>query len=398
MAPIVPQNLAVLAGLLACAAPLAAAAAPPAPPAPLSRVVFNASFSAATGARCLDGSASGFYWRAGDRRRFVVFLEGGGACWSFATCAARAKTALGSSAFWPATMTDGDNVLSSDPAVSAFAAWSAVFVPYCGGDVHLGTRRSVVDPQAFPLFFSGHLTVGAVLELLKAEHGLGAAAELLLSGASAGGIGSIINSDFVADALPGVAVKAAPQAPWFFPPVVNYSAWQASPNAGPPFAGQDTPINALWQAYETPACVAAKGAGFCGSVNFAFPFLRTPMHVSQDLEDSNMLFAQLGVPPDNSTAARAYTSPYFQGAMVAGLAQIARAGDAVWAPGCVAHTENLNLLSPTTVRGVSMKQSLDSWYFGGNVAARLVDACVGVNCGAGCPSSVDARHEPWLRY
>jgi len=389
----------VLALLASAVAAAAAASAAPAQPAPLARVLFNASFSAATGARCLDGSPSGLFWRAGDARRFVVFLEGGGACWSLETCAARAKTALGSSAFWPASMTDGDNVLSSDPAVSAFAGWSAVFVPYCGGDVHLGTRRSVVDPQAFPLYFSGHLTLGAVLDYLKAEHGLGGAAELLLSGASAGGIGSIVSADFVADALPGVAVSVAPQAGWFFPPVVNFTAWTADPNSGPPFAGQDTPINALWQAYEPPACVATKGAGYCGSVNFAFPFLRTRVHLSQDLEDSNMLFAQLGVPADNSSAARAFTAPYFQGAMVAGLAQIARARDAVWAPGCVAHTENLNLLSETTVAGVTMKESLDSWYFGGNVAPRLVDSCRGVNCGAGCPASASLyAHEPWLRF
>ena len=385
--------------LLAAALGLLAAAAA-APPAPLARVVFNSSFSAATGARCLDGTASGLFLRAGDARRFVIFLEGGGACFSYATCAARAKTALGSSNYWPASMTDADNLLSSDPAVSAFSAWTAVFVPYCGGDVHLGMRRSVVDPQAFPLYFSGHLTVAAVLEYLKAELGLGAAAEVLLSGSSAGGIGSLVNADFVADALPGVAVRAAPQAPWFFPPVVNYSAWLSDPNAGPPFAGQDTPINALWQAFEPPACVAAKGAGYCGSVNFIYPFLKTPLHVSQDLEDSNMLFAQLGVPADNSSSARAYTSPYFQSAMVAGLSQIVRAGDAVWAPGCVAHTENLNLLSATTVAGVTMKESLDSWYFKtGSVPARLVDACRGVNCGSGCPASSVARPaEGWLRY
>ena len=86
-------------------------------------------------------------------------------------------------------------------------------------------------------------------------------------------------------------------------------------------------------------------------------------------------------------------------AAICGWVVGALAGDAVWAPGCVAHTENLNLLSATTVAGVSMKESLDSWYFGGNVAPRLVDTCRGVNCGSGCPAS--AAPQPasggWLR-
>ena len=377
---------------------------------PLSRVVFNESFSNATGAKCLDGTPSGYYIRAGDPRRFVVFLEGGGACYtvdprapSSVSCAARAKTALGSSRFWSPTMTDASNVLSSDPSVSAFALWTAVFVPYCGGDVHLGTRTAVVDPAAFPYFFAGHLTVGAVVAQLRAERGLGAAAELLLSGASAGGIGSAMNADFVASLLPGVRVRAAPQAPWFFPPVHNFSQWQSDPNAGPPFFGQDSPLSALWQSYLLPACVAAKGAGFCSSVGFAFPFVATPMHVAQNLDDSNMLFAQLGVPANGSAAARAYAAPYFEDAMRSSLAQVAAAAggaDALWAPACVAHTENLDMLGATRVAGETLKASLDAWYFGGSGVPRvLVDGCEGAGCNPTCPAAREPapeERERWL--
>lgn len=57
---------------------------------------------AATGARCLDGSAPG-YWirRSSATTGYVLHHEGGGWCWTAEECAGRAKTALGSSAAWP---------------------------------------------------------------------------------------------------------------------------------------------------------------------------------------------------------------------------------------------------------------------------------------------------------
>ena len=129
------------------------------------------------------------------------------------------------------------------------------------------------------------------------------------------------------------------------------------------------------------------GSGYCSSVNFAFPFIKTPMHVSENLMDSNQLFAQLGVPQDSNNVTLQYVSPYFITAMKTGLRQITLSSfDSVWALGCVKHTENLNLVSSTLVSGITLKQSLDSWYFNGNVSPYLIDTCQGVNCGDGCGS------------
>jgi hypothetical protein len=62
--------------------------------------------------------------------------------------------------------------------------------------------------------------------------------------------------------------------------------------------------------------------------------------------------------------------------------------DALWAPACVAHTGNLNLLSPTKVAGVSYKDSVVSWSSGtGAVPRVLVDSCVGASCNPTCPST-----------
>jgi len=365
----------------------------------LTRHLFNASFVAASGARCLDGSPAGYYMEKGDPSAFVVFLQGGGACFTPADCAARAKTALGSSTYWGSTYTDAANVLSADPRVSPFSNFTRVFVPYCSGDVHLGTRTSTVSSE-YPFFFSGHLIVAAVVAELAASPSvaLGEARAVLLAGASAGGIGAFVNADFVAAQLPRVAdFRAAPQGGWFFPPVVNFSAWVANPNAGPPFAGQDSPAMDLWAAYLPPACVAAKGRAYCASIDFSFPFIKTPLHVVENLADSNQLFVQLGVPHNFSDpAALAYIAA-FQDRMRTGLRQVAAAAprSALFAAACVAHTENLNFAAPaTTIQGHTYKDSISNWYFHSPAGTPpvLMDSCDGIACNPTCPPITAPRN------
>ncbi len=51
---------------------------------------------------CLDGSSAGFYFRASgtNSSNWVIFLQGGGACYDQKSCSDRAKSALGSSTYW----------------------------------------------------------------------------------------------------------------------------------------------------------------------------------------------------------------------------------------------------------------------------------------------------------
>jgi len=303
-------------------------------------------------------------------------------------CAARAKTALGSSKYWAYTYTDDENILSGDPSINPFASFTRVFVPYCSGDAHLGTRTAVVAPD-FPYIFAGHNIVSAVITHLLDVTTLSRATSVLLSGSSAGGIGAFVNSDFVAAALPRARVRAAPQGGWFFPAVVNYTAWEGG-NSGPPYAGQDGRVSDLWASYLPPACVADKGRPYCSSVPFNFPYLTTPMHVSENQEDSNQLFAQLGVPRNTSDPEAVKYTLDFQAAMKAGLAKVTSSpANALFAPACLAHTENLNLASQTKVgaQGVTLRDSLSAWYFGApsGIPRTLIDSCVGVNCNPSCP-------------
>jgi hypothetical protein len=172
---------------------------------------------APAGGRCLDGTMAGYYLHEGtDPDLFVIYLKGGGACTDEASCQKRAKSALGSSSYWAAT-TPGKGAYSADCAANPdFCAATRVFVPYCTGDCHAGNNTSP-SASSFGLIFDGHANFAAIIAELKQQHGLAAAKKVLLTGGSAGGIGTFKNVDFLATQLPGAVVKGAPEAGWFFP-------------------------------------------------------------------------------------------------------------------------------------------------------------------------------------
>ena len=72
--------------------------------APMQKVLFGDDAVNKFGARCLDGSPSGYYYREGsDPDSVVMYLEGGGLCIEPIDCLNRAKGNLGSSKAWSKT-------------------------------------------------------------------------------------------------------------------------------------------------------------------------------------------------------------------------------------------------------------------------------------------------------
>jgi len=348
------------------------------------------------GTRCLDGTRAGYYYAASPSNsssRWVVYFEGGGACYSRESCAARAATPLGSSAKWAPTFTQDDNLLSADAAVNpVFFDAHKIYIPYCTGDAHGGTRSAALN-ATWPFFFSGHLNVVAIVREIAAAHLGGAGvARVLVTGSSAGGLGTLLNADYIADALGAAAVvTAAPEAGWFFPPVSLFPVWAA---------GGSTPVwstlafiaDELWATYTLPACAAAHNASFCASASNLMPYLRVPMFVAENLVDSNQVFSEL-LAPRASPRLPAFEAA-FHAAMVSSLraAAAARADWAVWAPACVAHTENLHFVDPavgngTTVGGVSFRDAIAAWATGaGSVPRVLIDECSDpLPCNPSCP-------------
>lgn len=161
-----------------------------------------------TGAICGNGSPYKFFLnRSASTSNTVIYFEGGGACWDYPSC-------TGAEGVRGARNPDGipDNYLdTSNPAASLVSPfvfrqhpysrvktqrWNIVYVPYCTGDVYSGDRTAVyADPAGVkdPLVWrhNGVKNVRAILSWLRDN--IQQPGQLLVTGCSAGGAGSINN-------------------------------------------------------------------------------------------------------------------------------------------------------------------------------------------------------------
>ena len=273
---------------------------PPGPPLPPSGSAGLVLLDAApgNGGLCLDGSQAGFYYDnssavANATATWIIYLEGGGACYTEEDCTSRSKQALGSSKHW-AQSKDACPICNTDHS-KGFDDAHHVYVPYCTGDTHTGTRTST-PPGTWGFYFDGHLNFVRVLDALVANHGLadGPNTKILLSGGSAGGIGTFVNADYLSSRFPQSTAKAAPNAGYFFPgdPLsppagaglpLDYDDWAAGPPYNDPW---DATTAELWQSYVHESCAAhyngtlgPNTTWYCGSISnlckgFDTPFTR----------------------------------------------------------------------------------------------------------------------------
>ena len=129
---------------------------------------------------CIDGSPLTVFHQDRDRKKVMIILDGGGACWQgFYQCSTTADANPPSGGIFSDSGAGIDNPL---------ADWSKVFVSYCDGSVFAGDN-TVEDPD-FPGGVRHHrglrnLTAG--LDLARDLHP--PAKKVLLGGISAGGFG-----------------------------------------------------------------------------------------------------------------------------------------------------------------------------------------------------------------
>jgi hypothetical protein len=83
-----------------------------------------------------------------------------------------------------------------------------ILVPYCSGDLFLG-QDDAANERAYGLQFSGSRIVSAIVDAAARNLGLLDAARVIVSGASAGGIGAVAQADRVSDQLSSLQQTAA---------------------------------------------------------------------------------------------------------------------------------------------------------------------------------------------
>lgn len=161
-----------------------------------------------TGAVCGNGSTYKFFVnRVPNTRNTIIYLEGGGACWDYASCSGAAgirgaRNPNGIPDDYLSLMNPGASLVS--PFVvrlhpwtrTKTQNWNMVYVPYCTGDIYSGDKVAIYEDengQNAPLVWhhNGLRNMRAVLSWLKDN--LQRPTQLLTTGCSAGGAGSLTN-------------------------------------------------------------------------------------------------------------------------------------------------------------------------------------------------------------
>jgi hypothetical protein len=158
-----------------------------------------------SGAACGNGSPYRFFVnRTPLSRDVAITYEGGGACWDQNACLGLGKLAAANPNGIPPDYMQSANVAfglvtpftaRNDPAQQVQTqSWNLVFMPYCTGDVHGGSKVAVyadADPANPRVeYHRGQANITAAAQWLRAN--LGQPAKMLLTGFSAGGVGSTI--------------------------------------------------------------------------------------------------------------------------------------------------------------------------------------------------------------
>jgi hypothetical protein len=161
-----------------------------------------------TGALCGDGSPYKFFVnRVAHTRNTIFYLEGGGACWDYASCSGQsgirgARNPNGIPDDYMSLLNPGASLVS--PFVfrlhpwtyTKTQNWNMVYVPYCTGDIYSGDRVALYeDPTGEnpPLVWhhNGLKNLRAVVGWVK--NNLPRPTQMLVTGCSAGGAGSLTN-------------------------------------------------------------------------------------------------------------------------------------------------------------------------------------------------------------
>ncbi|MFK7977216.1 MAG: pectin acetylesterase-family hydrolase, partial [Halioglobus sp.] len=158
--------------------------------------VTSYSFATGDGPLCLDGSGYNMATRDQGSQDLVIFLQGGGGCWStFCSAFENAPPGLPSAGIL-------DPTLPGNPV----ASWNQVYLPYCDGGLHSSDKDNDYDgdgqvdtPQR------GLHNLSASLDV--AVNTFPSPRRILLTGVSAGAFGTTFALPLVRHLYPDVPIE-----------------------------------------------------------------------------------------------------------------------------------------------------------------------------------------------
>ncbi len=168
---------------------------------------------------CSDGSPFELWERPADPSRVVLFLEGGGACFSAETCGPASPIYTKNLALGEQPRTSG--IFAADNPENPLAGYSIVYVPYCTGDVHLGDRVNEYS-DSVTISHTGFANASKGLDTVIARYP--DVQQLVVAGSSAGSVPVPTFAGLAADALPDAEIIAFGDASGAYPDVPELNA------------------------------------------------------------------------------------------------------------------------------------------------------------------------------
>jgi hypothetical protein len=168
------------------------------------------------GAVCGDGSPTGFAVRAvPGSTKLLIFFQGGGACFDAASCSIDSN-------FGPYMGTDfcgsapSGGVFSRTDQANPFLGYNIAFFPYCTGDLHTGNRTVTMGGKTG--YFKGYHNAGLFLGQVELAFPPATMTDVVVMGASAGGMGATFNYDRIRSGYyPTAHTLVSDSGPYFEP-------------------------------------------------------------------------------------------------------------------------------------------------------------------------------------
>ena len=158
--------------------------------------IVNHTFGAGDGPLCLDGSEYRMATRDAGSEDLVIYLQGGGGCWS-EFCAATPSAD-------PTIAELG--LLDPEREDNPVKDWNLVYLPYCDGGLHVSDRDTDTDGDgAEDRFQRGLHNLSAALDV--AVDTFPAPRRILLTGSSGGGFGTTFALPLVRYLYPDVKIE-----------------------------------------------------------------------------------------------------------------------------------------------------------------------------------------------
>jgi hypothetical protein len=156
----------------------------------------DAFYTFGTGAVCRNGSGlAGVTVRHSSTgsNKLAIYFQGGSACFNAFTC-------LSNDLLAPSSIDDAHKAIPSQgifnaASGSAILDWNIVYVPYCTGDLHLGTRTGTVSGVAGTQSFFGRKNLTVFMQSILAT--FPNPTQILVAGESAGGAGALGNAVYI---------------------------------------------------------------------------------------------------------------------------------------------------------------------------------------------------------